>query len=698
VKVEASSGTGAVYNNHYYEATSTATSWTTARSNAAALTVASSTGGTCAGYLATITSQGENDFILTRVPSDAWIGATDDTTYTGSYAGNGEGQWFWVTGPEAGTKFMTANLRTSVVAGQYAYWANGEPNDWGSGEDYAEFYSSNSGLWNDLPNSSTLVSVVEYGTSSCIPAAAAAATSQSFTATSVNPVTVSTYGAPTGTKYVGSTLTSANTFAAGSTVTVSGYEWQRSSQSSGGTWTAISGANSSTYVLTNDDIGKYIRVLSTGTSSINSVTATSVATTQITIPTPSTPSLASASDTGTSNSDKVTNDNTPTLSLTGLTTGTNVTVTATKAGATNVVATIDAVDATSKSITLPTLSDGTWAVTVTESLNGQSATSSQLTNLVIDTVGPQVTDINFIPTLTKLNTVTVEVTFNESILNSAGTLSQDAIELGGITSGWTAGVPTRKLSDDKVAVFTLTRTGNTIINGTLTLDALAGLARDQFDQESSASSAGLRASGKFDQNRPTATWSTLPPALTNQSSISATLEFSEPIRNLASSDFLFSGASTNCVASPAASSIASNASSPYRMVVTISGCSAQGEITLKLSSDAVEDYTDTLGNTGPDISLMPTATFTRDTVAPTIESITKTFDGVDVDYEYVFSEPVTGLTSANITVSHTVGGNAAGWAKSTPTLKTEPRQPTDSRCLTRPELRVTCHSLSTLLM
>jgi hypothetical protein len=156
--------------------------------------------------------------------------------------------------------------------------------------------------------------------------------------------------------------------------------------------------------------------------------------------------------------------------------------------------------------------------------------------------------------------------------------------------------------------------------------------------------------------------------LTKLSTVYATLEFSEPIRNLAAGDFLFTGASTNCVATPAASSIAANAATPYQIVVTISGCSAQGEITIKLSSDAVDDHTDTLGNTGPDITLMPTATFTRDTTAPTITAISKTIDGTDVDYEYTFSEAITGLTAADITPTNS-GGNSNGWSVSTPTLK-----------------------------
>jgi len=43
------------------------------------------------GYLATITSQVENDFIKGKTKGVGWIGASDAAV---------EGDWRWVTGPE----------------------------------------------------------------------------------------------------------------------------------------------------------------------------------------------------------------------------------------------------------------------------------------------------------------------------------------------------------------------------------------------------------------------------------------------------------------------------------------------------------------------------------------------------------------------------------------------------------------------
>lgn len=90
------------------------------------------------GYLATITTVGENQFILDRVSGTAWIGASDRTT---------EGDWRWVTGPEA---VQNGGTGRRLIDG-FTNWEAGEPNNQGD-EDYAHMmdWSSPSGKWNDL--------------------------------------------------------------------------------------------------------------------------------------------------------------------------------------------------------------------------------------------------------------------------------------------------------------------------------------------------------------------------------------------------------------------------------------------------------------------------------------------------------------------------------------------------------------------
>jgi hypothetical protein len=160
---------GTVYYNplteHYYEYVAGSTTWT----NAYTVSSAKSYFGR-AGYLATMSSEAENNFIWKLMSSDAWFGACDDYLYVNAALGTStfasqsaiESKWYWVSGPEKGTNFSNGNVSPVTVTGQYAKWAGGEPNNSGN-EHYGQFYSSNNGQWNDLPNTTLGGYICEYG-------------------------------------------------------------------------------------------------------------------------------------------------------------------------------------------------------------------------------------------------------------------------------------------------------------------------------------------------------------------------------------------------------------------------------------------------------------------------------------------------------------------------------------------------------
>lgn len=129
-------------NGHFYEFISAGTSFDSALAAAAALSFNGQQ-----GYLATVTSQGEQDFIFNSVTkAGTWFSGTDRDV---------EGTWTWIAGPETGQVFWQNGATVT-----YANWSGGEPNNVGN-EDLL-FGNWNGATWNDIP-SGTLGYVVEYG-------------------------------------------------------------------------------------------------------------------------------------------------------------------------------------------------------------------------------------------------------------------------------------------------------------------------------------------------------------------------------------------------------------------------------------------------------------------------------------------------------------------------------------------------------
>ena len=103
---------------HFYKWVAVNGTWPAAKSGAEAL----------GGYLATVTSAQEKDWILGNLgigAASAWLGGTDSAT---------EGVWTWISGE----------------TWSYTNWNGGEPNNVGD-EDCLMMYGN--GLWNDAPSS-----------------------------------------------------------------------------------------------------------------------------------------------------------------------------------------------------------------------------------------------------------------------------------------------------------------------------------------------------------------------------------------------------------------------------------------------------------------------------------------------------------------------------------------------------------------
>ena len=178
-------------NSHYYKLVTGNITWASAKSAAEASTYEGLT-----GYLVTISSEVENNFIKNKLATNTWIGGSDDATYTSNThpaiesggAGSdptdglaGEGTWEWVSGPDNGKTFHCqikiepkadpAHEDCTVASGySFENWKSAEPNDHNSDvdgqENCAHMYGTGTskGQWNDLPCGNTVGAyVIEYG-------------------------------------------------------------------------------------------------------------------------------------------------------------------------------------------------------------------------------------------------------------------------------------------------------------------------------------------------------------------------------------------------------------------------------------------------------------------------------------------------------------------------------------------------------
>jgi hypothetical protein len=134
-------------NGHWYEFVEISVPWEDARFMAQSLTYIEDH-----GHLATITSQGENDFIATTFAS----GEAEFFAWIAGYEPADDGVWVWGAGPETGTQFSLFGVPTAPYS--YANWGGIEPNDFAPGEDFAAMNLGDTyadilpGEWGDAPD------------------------------------------------------------------------------------------------------------------------------------------------------------------------------------------------------------------------------------------------------------------------------------------------------------------------------------------------------------------------------------------------------------------------------------------------------------------------------------------------------------------------------------------------------------------
>lgn len=323
---------------------------------------------------------------------------------------------------------------------------------------------------------------------------------------------------------------------------------------------------------------------------------------------PGRPDLDSGSDTGTSFTDNITNDSTPTISVTAAESGGTVTVQATANGQSNVTCSIS-LSGTSGSCILGTLANGDWSVTaVHQDASGNVSASSTALTITIDTVAPIL--MSTVPMRDATNVDAggnIVLTYDEAMMKGSGNI---LVKSGGSTCPTTD--QTISVSNAAVSVSGSTVTINPpadLAPSTVTcLQFNAGVLRDIAGNNAvlhdPTAAGGVRfTTAAGDITPPTATI-TAPSSPANSRTLVYAVSFSEQVSGIAPGDFTNTGTAT-CT-------FAVSASSGTAVSVTAT-CTTDGTVIMELATNSVQD---TASNTGP-TSAVTASTVTIDTVGPT---------------------------------------------------------------------------------
>jgi Bacterial Ig-like domain len=237
------------------------------------------------------------------------------------------------------------------------------------------------------------------------------------------------------------------------------------------------------------------------------------------------------------------------------------------------------------------------------------------------------------------------VTFSESVTGfDAGDLTR-----GGTSTGGTVSV-TGSGASYEIAV---TNPGSNLTNGSLVFSIAANKAQDLAGNNNAASTSTDN-SVTYDTVAPTVTINQAGGQAdpTNASPINFTVVFSESVSGFATGDVTLSGTAG------ATTATVTGAGTTYN--VAVSGITAQGAVIATIGAGVASD---TAGN-GNAVSTSTDNSVTYDTVAPTV-TINQAGTQADptnaspINFTVVFSEPVSGFATGDVTLAGTAGATTA---------------------------------------
>ena len=248
--------------------------------------------------------------------------------------------------------------------------------------------------------------------------------------------------------------------------------------------------------------GDYVLYTADAAGNLSAVASNTVT---VSMGAPSTPDLNSSSDLGTSSTDNQTADDTPTIDLTGLTTGAVVTVTATPSSGSPVTCTFTATSGSGSCTFSPALVNGTYAFKASQTLSGvTSSDSSNLSSVVIykTTLTPTVTlDLNTLDDLGSSSTDNITSATTLRVTSSSGGISYTYSSGSGSSSGCTSGCSFGTFSSGVITFRGAQESdsyGNTV---TPTLEVTVNTGAPTLSSVSASSVAGTTANLNFTSNQ-----------------------------------------------------------------------------------------------------------------------------------------------------------------------------------------------------